>query len=227
MEINEKKKIRDALLVAFIMVSVLWIVKLIEVNFDISFASYGVYPRKAKGLIGILTAPLIHQNFKHLWGNSAPLFVAVTAIVYLYRPVAFRIIFISWISSHFLVWIMARDSYHIGASGLVYALLSFLFFATAFSKNKNLLAISLAIIFIYGAMIWGIIPVETHISWESHLMGAIVGFALAMIYKNKGPKPEVYDWENEEENIDELSDDEINELIDEKMRVKYWYKKQK
>ena len=218
MDKEEKKKIKDGLFLALSFILILWIVKLIEINFDISFVKYSMYPRKLSGLKGIVTTPLIHENLMHLFNNSVPLFVSIIGIMYFFRKHAFQIFALIYLVTHFIIWLTAPQSFIIGASGLVYAYLSFLFFVSAFSNNKNMLALSLILIFAYGTMIWGIIPVNTNISWESHLIGAITGFVFAIIYKNKGPKEEKFDWEDEEEfdeekNIDQMDDDEINELI--------------
>lgn len=178
--------------------------------------------------MGIITAPLVHKDLMHLFNNSVPLLVAIFAIAYFYHKAYLRILLFSYILTHILIWLLARgDSYHIGASGLVYTYLSFLFFGSAFSSNKSMLALSLIIIFLYGAMVWGILPVETNISWESHLMGAIIGLLFAFIYRKQIPPEKKFDWEEEEDNIDDMTDEEIDELIDQKLNVKYWYKLKK
>ncbi len=107
--------------------------------------------------------------------------------------------------SGFFLWIIGRPSYHIGASGLVYALASFLFLSGLIKKNPRLAAVSLIITFLYGSMIWGVFPLKIDVSWEGHLCGLISGILVALFYKNHGPKRKKYDWELEEENQIEIN----------------------
>ena len=161
---------------------VIWIVKLIEFSFDISFASYGIYPRKVENLHGIFFSPLIHGSFKHLLANSLPFLFLSSAIMYFYKKIAIRIIVYSWLLTGFAVWLGGRYSYHIGASGLIYAFVSFLFFSGILSKDKKLIAISLLVVFLYGSLIWGVLPRTGNISWESHLFGFISGLILTYYF---------------------------------------------
>ncbi len=227
-QLNQKKEERDKLISGLFfglsMVFLMLISKLLENILHLDFARFGIYPLRGKNLPGIILSAFIHKDWLHLFNNAVPFLAAVIGIFYFYRQVAYRVVIISELVTGCLVWIMARPSYHIGASGWVYALLSFMFFASAFSRNNNMLAITLIVIFAYGSMIWGILPVENGISWESHLMGAITGFVLALVYRKKGPPPEKYDWEDENEDIDDLTPEEIDELIDRKLKIKYWYK---
>jgi len=172
---------------------------------------YGLFPLKIKGLLGILTSPLIHADFKHLADNSVPLFFLSLAIFYFYREIAYKIFFIIYFVSGILVWFVGREAYHIGASGLIYGFASFLFVSGVLRKNVSLLAISLLVTFLYGSLVWGILPYDYKISWESHLMGAVTGIVLAVLYRDKGPEREKYSWETEEETPedDNQSDDTV------------------
>lgn len=208
----EKEKIRTGLKVAIFFIAVLWIFKMVEVSFDISFVKLGIYPRDVKGLIGIITVPFIHKDFMHLFNNTVPLFLSIMAIIYFFRPAAFNILIFIYLTTNVLIWIFARENYHIGASGLVYAYLSFLFFGGAFATNRNLLAISLIIIFLYGSLFWGILPVDTTISWESHLIGAIMGLVFSFIYRKHAIVEKKYDWEDEEDDDDDFDATDIWEF---------------
>jgi len=182
---EEKRRIKTGLFVAFYFVALLWLVKLFEVgtNYTLLY-QFGILPREIKGLPGIILAPFIHSGFIHLFNNSAPLFIAIAGIIYFFPKAAVRVMVLIYLSTNILVWFFGRDSYHIGASGLVYGYISFLFFGSAFAKNKNMLVLALIIIFIYGAMFWGILPQGGNISWESHLFGAVSGFAFALLFRN-------------------------------------------
>ena len=183
--VSDKKKFLHSLIFPSLFVLIIWVIKIFEITTDISLAKFGVFPLKIKGLIGILTAPLIHSNLNHLMANTIPVFVLMTSIFYFYSKVAYKVFFISYIVSGLLVWVSARPAYHIGASGLIYAFAAFVIVTGIIKNNKRLMALSLAILFIYGSLIWGIIPKEPHISWESHLMGMISGILLALYYKNE------------------------------------------
>jgi len=160
----------------------LWLIKLIEYTLGISFTNYGIFPQKLSSLPGIFTSVFIHGDFNHLIANSLPVFFLSMAIFYFYPRLAFRIIIFSWLLTGIGVWLGGRFAWHIGASGLVYAFASFLFFAGVVSKNRKLLAISLLVIFLYGGIIWGIFPRDPHTSWEAHLFGFFAGIILAYYY---------------------------------------------
>ncbi|MBS1233520.1 MAG: rhomboid family intrarane serine protease [Bacteroidetes bacterium] len=197
------RRFRISLLFPTFLLIVLWLIKIVEQaeNWDLSFL--GVFPRRASGLLGILTAPFIHANFNHLINNSVPLFVLSLAIFFFYHKVAFRVHLYAWLITGIAVWLFARPSHHIGASGLIYAFASFLFFSGIIRQNINLLAISLLVAFLYGSMVWGIFPYKPDMSWESHLMGMMVGLGLALYYRNEGPVIPKHVWEEEEEEATE------------------------
>ncbi len=195
----------------------IWSVKISEILLDIDLAYLGIFPLKAKGLIGIMTAPLIHSDFEHLIANSIPILILGTGLFYFYNKIAYKVFFLSYLIANIWIWFGARQAYHIGASGLVYSFASFLFFSGVFSRNIRLVAISLLVVFLYGSMIWGVLPIQPHISWESHLMGAIAGMVLAVYYRKDGPGRKIYSWELDDE--DDLEEDRYWEVdIEQKER---------
>ncbi|AUC77493.1 rhomboid family intramembrane serine protease [Olleya sp. Bg11-27] len=184
--------------IAFIML--LWLIFAIEIRFGFSLNFLGIYPQKSSGLIGVVFSPFIHSGIEHLWHNTIPLFVLSTALFYFYRPIAFKILFYGIILSGFLTWCIGRPSYHIGASGLIYVLASFIFFKGVFAKHYRLIALSLLVAFLYGSMIWNTLPLEEGISWEGHLSGLLVGLLFAMVFKKQIAKPKRYVWEEPDYN---------------------------
>lgn len=199
--------------VAFI--TVLWLIKLCEVVFSYPLYNFGVYPRSFKGIMGIFTAPFIHGDWGHLFSNSVPLFVLGSGLFYYYRRVAYKIFFLILVSSGLWVWVSARPSYHIGASGIVYGLATFLFVSGVIKKNIQLAAFSLIVVFLYGSLVWGVFPIMPEVSWESHLMGAIAGIVMAIYYKDLGPQKTVYNWEYEqEEEAEQILTEEHNNMDD-------------
>lgn len=188
---NEKKQFLLSLVFPVFFIFLLWFFKFIEFGLEINLAYLGIYPLEWKGLIGIITAPLIHADLKHLFDNSIPVFFLSLALFYFYREVSYQVFFLAYILTGILVWIVGREAYHIGASGIIYSLAAFLFVSGVLKKNRNLLAISMLVIFLYGSMIWGLLPYDFKISWESHLMGAISGVVLAFMYRKYGPEPDI------------------------------------
>ena len=186
----------------------LWIVFWFEGNYNLYFNKYGIYPRSIVGLRGILFSPFIHSGLKHLFNNSIPLFVLLTTLFYFYRKIAFKILIYGTLFSGLLTWIIAREAYHIGASGIVYLLFSFVLFSGIIRRYYRLIAVSLIVIFLYGSMIWYILPIKDDISWEGHLSGFLVGLFLAFAYRKYGPQPFQYDWEDEAYEDDFYLDEE-------------------
>jgi membrane associated rhomboid family serine protease len=202
-----RKKLLLSMIIPFIIVFLMWLVKIVELLFEIDLSRFGIYPLTIRGLPGILFSPLIHADFHHLFNNSLPLFFLSIALFYFYSEVALKVFVWSYFITGLLVWIAGREAWHIGASGLVYGLASFLFFSGIIRRYFRLIALSLLIVFLYGSMVWGLFPgVYKNVSWESHMLGFFSGVFLAVWYRNQGPQKPVYEWmteEDEEENEEE------------------------
>ncbi len=178
----------------------IWLVFWFEVRFGYNFSKYGVYPQTIKGLRGVVLSPFIHGNIQHIYHNTIPLFVLSMALFYFYKPIAWKVMLFGVLISGFLTWCIGRPSYHIGASGLIYVLVSFTFFKGVFAKHYRLIALSLLVIFLYGSMIWHAIPIEEGVSWEGHLSGLITGLLFALFFRKEIAKPKKYIWEQENYN---------------------------
>lgn len=199
----ERKKLFGAVTIPFVLLFVMWVVKLAEVIFGISLAWLGTHPLHADGIQGIFFMPFIHGDFSHLIANSSSFIVLAVALFYFYRDLSLRVLMGIWLLSGIWVWFGGRDSWHIGASGVIYGLSSFLFVSGMIRKNTQLAALAMVVAFLYGSMIWGIFPdffPKENISWEGHLGGFVAGIVLAFYYRKSGPKPKKYSWELEEEN---------------------------
>lgn len=171
----------------FLALLAIWTVYWVEIRFGFNFNKYGLYPRSFKGLTGILLSPFIHSGIEHLFKNSIPLVILSSALAFFYPKNYLKILLYGFLFSGILAWIIARPSYHIGASGVVYFLASFLFFNGIKSKNYRLIALALSVAFVYGSLVWGVLPDQTkeNISWEGHLSGLIVGFLLSYFYTSQ------------------------------------------
>jgi len=195
----EKKKLLYSLLFPGLFVVLLWVIKLIELALEADFSTGGVYPMETRGLAGILVGPLIHGDLPHLAANSLPLIILGMGIFYFYTPIAYRVFFFIYLTSGMMLWFGGREGYHIGASGLIYGFAAFLFLSGILRKNIRLMAISLLVVFLYGGLVWGLLPLDPNVSWEGHLFGGIAGVAVAFLYKDRGPQRKRYQWEIEEE----------------------------
>jgi membrane associated rhomboid family serine protease len=194
-----RKKLLLSMILPGIFVFLMWLVKIVELLFEIDLSRFGIYPLTAEGLPGILFSPFIHADFQHLFNNSVPLFFLSIALFYFYSEVALKVFIWTYFITGLLVWFAGREAWHIGASGLIYGLASFLFFSGIIRRHFRLIALSLLIVFLYGSMVWGLFPgVYKNVSWESHMLGFFSGVVLSVCYRKKGPQRPVYEWMEEE-----------------------------
>ena len=177
---------KSVFLIPTIYIVSIWVIYWIEINFGFNFNKFGVFPRDLVGFRGVFLTHFIHSDVSHLFNNSIPLFVLLVSLFYFYKDVAFKVLLVGGFFTGFLTWIIARESFHIGASGIVYLLFSFVFFSGIIKKHYRLVALSLIIIFLYGSMIWYVLPIKDGMSWEGHLSGFLTGFIFAIIKRKKG-----------------------------------------
>ena len=189
----EKIRLKLSLSVPVLFLVTMWIVKIFENSFDLHLYRYGIFPHNINTLTGIITSPFIHGSFKHLLSNSIPFLFLSAALFYFYKESAYKVFIIIWIFTGLWVWLAARPSYHIGASGMIYGFAAFLFFSGLIHKKRSLASLSLLIVFLYGGMVWGVLPLKPEISWESHLFGAITGLITALFFAPKHKEEEKTD----------------------------------
>ena len=204
----EKELFTHSILKSIIIVSVLWVVFLINDSFGLQWNEYGLMPGNVNRLFGIFTMPFLHGDIAHLFSNSVPLLVLLFSIFYFFPKKAGLILMMTYFMSGTLTWIIGTRGVHVGASGIVYALAFFLVTISILKQEPKLMAYSLIIIFLYGSIVWGFFPQlfpDKHISWEGHLAGAITGIVLAFFYRKEGPVKKVYFEEEEEEEEEEVS----------------------
>ncbi|MEM9000367.1 MAG: rhomboid family intramembrane serine protease [Bacteroidota bacterium] len=215
---------------------ILWTVLLVELRLGINLNHFGVYPRTISGLLGIFFSPFIHASIEHLYNNTIPFAVLLASLFYFYRSISWKVVGYGLLLSGVLTWIIGRPSYHIGASGMIYMLASFIFFKGVFSRHIRLIALSLFVVFVYGSMLWYIFPIQEGISWEGHLSGFLSGLFLVYMVDTVIPSEKKYEWEKEDYDekedeflrhfdkdgnfIDEFGGDDQDETI----RVTYHYR---
>jgi len=242
---KELKFSTDVVIYPLLFLLILVIVFWVESKFNLNFNYLGIYPREIKGLRGIIFGPFIHGNAKHLFNNAIPLVVLSSALFYFYRDIRWKVLLLGLLLTGFLTWLIGRPSLHIGASGVIYMLTSFLLFKGIFSKQYQLTALSFVVIFLYGGFIWYIFPTDPKISWEGHLSGFLVGLLFAIFFKKNYISYKKYEWEKEDYNPEEdvflqhfdeegnfiedkpqkIDEDIVEEKNPSKVTIKYIFKK--
>lgn len=191
---------RLAIKIALGFVAQIWLIQLLNWGLDLELERFGVRPRELAGLPGILLAPLLHAGSAHLIANSLPLLVLGTGMLHLYPNSALKVIPAVYLGPGIAVWLFARPSVHVGASGLVYGLVSYIFVAGLIRRDKRAVAASLLVCFLYGTLAWGVLPIEPGVSWETHLAAALIGLMLAIALRRLDiPPRKRYAWEDEKD----------------------------
>lgn len=210
--VNSRKSRKNFLLavqVALSLAGVLWFILIADQYLNLELGRFGLRPREVAGLWGILTAPLLHGGVEHLFSNTLPLVVSVTAILYLYPNSSVRVIPMLWLGSGLLAWLIGRSNVHVGASGFIYGVLAFVFVSGMIRQDMRSIAVSLMVWFLYGSMIWGLLPIRPQMSWELHLAGAVLGVAMALVYHRWDRVPvKRYEWEDDDSVPDWFPDPE-------------------
>ena len=194
-----RSSFRLALKTTLIFIGILWTIFIFDAVFGLRLGRFGLRPGSVSGLIGILSAPLLHGSFQHLLSNTIPLLVSLTATLYLYPASSVRVIPLLWLGSGAIAWYIGRPSLHFGASGLIYGMLAYVFVGGILRRDMRSVSVSLLVGFLYGSMIWGVLPIRPNMSWEMHLGGAMMGCLLAILYRRWDQVPLVrYDWEDDD-----------------------------
>ncbi len=194
-------KFWKSLKLPFKFIVLLWAIHLLQFFTSIDLGILGIYPRTILGLRGILFSPLIHGSFPHLISNSAPLFVLSAMILFFYPRVAVKSFTMIYLLTGAAVWLFARPVFHIGASGVIYGLLAFVFWSGIFRRNLKSIVLALIVTFLYSGFFLGILPSQEGISWESHLMGGLVGLFASFWFKDEVEQDEkktIPSWEQQQ-----------------------------
>ncbi len=195
---RSRANFRLALKLAFAFVVALWAIQLINWLLGLDLQRLGVTPRSFAGLAGIVLAPLLHGDFAHLLANSVPMLVLGTGMLYLYPNSAATVLPAVYLAPGAVVWLFGRAGTHVGASGLVYGLVSYIFFAGVIRRDRRAIAAAMLVFFLYGTLAWGVLPIRPGMSWETHLAAALVGGGLAFALRALDiPPRRRYSWEDE------------------------------
>lgn len=208
---NDRERVRYAVLGSMALLAGVWIAWLLAWLLGWRLDDLGVRPRQLDGLVGILTAPFAHASFEHLMSNTLPLAMLATLTLYCY-PRATRIALpLIWLASGLGVWLFARPSTHVGASGIAHGLMVFLFMMGLLRRDRLAVVVSLVVFFLYGGMLMSVLPREPNVSYEYHFAGALTGFVCALLLTQRDPLPprKRYSWEDEDEEDEAEVDDEL------------------
>lgn len=205
---DDGTRLRIAFAVSLGFTIVIWLIALADRWLELDLGRFGVFPRKPDGLWGIFFGPLIHASMVHALANTAPLIILGTVLLYGYPKAARFLLPTLYLGSGLGVWLFARPAYHIGASGLTFGMMFFVFTIGILRWDRPAIALALTVFFLYGGMIWGIFPQAPEISFESHFFGAAIGVVMAFLLRSLDPPPpqKRYSWEDEEEAATEAED---------------------
>jgi len=189
---------RLALRIAVVFVAGLWLIAFANEALSLNLQRFGVRPGEWIGIPGILFAPLLHGDLGHLAANSMPLVVLGTGMLYLYPNSALRLIPMVYLGPGIAVWLFAKSAVHIGASGLVYGFASYIFVAGVIRRDRRAIAACLLVSFLYGTLVWGVLPIRPGMSWQTHLSAVLIGVAMAIWLRRLDiPPRKRYEWEDE------------------------------
>jgi membrane associated rhomboid family serine protease len=190
---------RLALKLALGFVVVVWLIDIANWALGLELQRHGIHPRELAGLAGIVFAPLLHGGPFHLAANTMPLLVLGAAMLHLYPSSALKVLPAIYFGPGVAVWLFGQEGTHVGSSGLIYGLLGYVFLAGVIRLDRRAIAASLLVAFLYGSMVWGVLPIQPGVSWQSHLAGAVIGLALAVALRRLDVPPRKrYSWEDEE-----------------------------
>jgi membrane associated rhomboid family serine protease len=168
----------------FYLLAAMWLGFLLQALPLFNTSAWGIIPRYTGSLKGIITAPFMHGGWTHIISNSAPMAVLCMMLFYFYRKIAWVSYILIQVLTGFAVWLLARgSSVHIGASGVIYGLAAFIFWNGIFRRDLKSIILLMIVTILYSGMLYGVIPNQPGISWESHLFGGLVGILVAYIMR--------------------------------------------
>jgi len=209
---NKKSSLQTSIFYTSLFILLVWAIKFLEVSFNLDLGFLGVRPTELSGLLGVITAPLVHGSMQHVYSNTLSLWLLGSVLLYGYPQTRWKALSLIWLISGLGVWFFARESSHIGASGITHGVFFFLLLSSILRRDKKSIALMMIAFFMYGGMVLSILPQQEHISFEYHFFGAVGGVLATLLLYRFEPKPveEKYEWEHEQQ--EEQDDPVIGDL---------------
>jgi membrane associated rhomboid family serine protease len=179
-----------------------------QASFD--WSPFAVAPHDVRGLLGVLTAPLLHGSVEHIVANASSLLILGTLAGSVYPRATAWSLPLLWIGSGLGAWVLGdAGSHHLGASGVTHGLMFLLFVLGLLRRDRAAIAAGMIAFFFYGGMLLTVLPHEAGISWQSHLGGALGGVIAALLFRRLDPAlpRKRYSWEDEEETLAAMDDE--------------------
>ena len=175
---------------AITLLTVIWAVEALNIITGHGLTNWGILPRSVSGLVGIPLAPFIHAGLWHTISNTVPIFILGGLMLSIGEKRFWRMTAMIILISGALVWLFARSSYHVGASGLVLGYFGALLARAYFERSFITIAIAIVTVALYGGLLWGLLPLRSYISYESHIFGLLAGIAAAWLTSRQPAKPD-------------------------------------
>jgi membrane associated rhomboid family serine protease len=207
---NSSPSFKKSLKYTLTFLLLIWLIEACKHHFHLPLHYLGIYPQSALGLIGVITAPLIHGSWEHVINNSAALLLLGTLLLYSYSTTRWKALAIVWLVSGLGVWLFGRPSFHYGASGLTHGIFYYLLVSGILRRDKRSVGVLMIAFFMYGSMLLTILPQRPEISFEAHFFGGLGGViaTLLLFRKESKPKEKTYEWEGRPEEDDPFIGDE-------------------
>lgn len=188
---EDNSRFAFSFLPGLLFVMLLWLISLLSYLAEVNLSWLGIFPRNFFGLIGVVTGPLIHADMIHLLSNTFPFLLLSGFILFQHRKKGVDVLWFVYVLSGVLTWFIGRQAYHVGASGVIYGMASYLLFVGFTGRDRGSFAVSLAILFLYSGLFYGMIPGEERVSWEGHIAGFMAGFIAALTFGGKAATEEI------------------------------------
>jgi len=193
-----KRNLRNVIKWPLLLLGLMWVMFIVDTYLFQGWLTqwYGLRPGEIVGLKGIIGMPLLHGSWGHLISNSLPFLSLSGMLVFFYPRLWPRVLATLWLGSGVLLWLLGgplnalidmnlNTELHIGASGLVYALATYLAFSGIFRRDFRAIVVALIVLFYYGGLAAGILPGREGVSWEGHLVGGVMGALAAWMFRGQ------------------------------------------
>lgn len=226
---KEGKHVRNSIFIAVVISFGITLLFVLQQFFPERFCP-GIKPGEMQGMWGIWLYPFFHGNISHLLSNLPPLFFLMAGTFYYLPGRFFPAILSIWLFSAVIIWVAGRSGCHLGASGIIYGLAFMLATLGFLKKQRTLGAFALIIVFLYGGMIWGVLPQEGNVSWEGHAGGAVAGILLAVLWRKHAIYTDYIDQQpaqNGEADISSSDKNNGNSSASANIAIEYHYRPDK